>query len=58
VLPPIGLAQGVEIDPERRNLLDSDRRDDQRRGPSAAPPHAIAMRLALLAQAVLMSIGL
>jgi hypothetical protein len=57
LLPPSAL-RGASIDPERRNLLDDDRSDDQSRARDAPPPpHALLARLLLWAQALLMALG-
>jgi hypothetical protein len=58
VLLPRSALRGASIDPDRRNLLDDDRSDDQSRGAGApAPPQSLLLRLLFWAQALLMVLG-
>lgn len=57
-LPSPRRRAGVSVDPDRHNLLDPDRRDDQVRDEADAPAPALAQRLELLAQALLLVLGL
>lgn len=58
-LPPgVDAARALRIDPDRHNLLDPDRRDDQRATPGPQPGSTIALRLTALVQALLLLAGL
>jgi hypothetical protein len=48
---------GASIDPDRHNLLDRVRRDDQQRADANAPASALLARMLLWAQALLAGLG-